>query len=356
MVRYGLLFVTVMLLAGCKYLPKLDEVLPDKRSEYKKSQTLPDLEVPPDLSTESINDKMALPDEEGATFSTYQERVAARKKAREEEGLAENAIEALSGEKVIVVGGDIGAVWDKLHDYWAERGFALDLDDAEYGVQETKWREDQENLIRDRYKVFAEAGEKKGTMTLYVSHEGEQLRPEGEELVWKRRTDARATEQFVADLKAYLRGTSSDASATATATPAGGGTDEFVVEGATEEARAQAEIVNSGDGKFYLAYPLEFSQAWTNTGNALPKAGLTVAESDKGRGIYLVRYTGTSEKKGFLSKLAFWKGDKAEYQLSVTGVGKKTEIVVLDEDGKWDNSEAAGQILSLLKDELNKTQ
>ncbi|MEZ5447144.1 MAG: outer membrane protein assembly factor BamC [Gammaproteobacteria bacterium] len=352
MVRYVLILMSAILVAGCRYMPKLDEVLPDKRSEYKKSQTLPDLEVPPDLSTESINDKMAVPDEEGASFSTYQERVAARKKAREEEGLAENAIEALSGEKVLVVPGSTSEVWDKLHAFWSENGFELDLDDAEYGVQETTWREDQDNLARDKYKIFAETGEDSGSTTLYVSHEGEEMRPDGEGLTWRRRTDTGARDRIVAALQEYL-----GAAAGTSGARAGGDTTSSgdYVAGGEDASAPVAEIVNSGDGKFYLSYPAEFAEAWSRTGEALAGAGLKVTSSDKGKGTYTVHFEGApTEKKGVLSKLAFWKGGQKEYQLSLTGVGRKTEIVVLDEDGDWDKSEAAGALLSQLKSELNK--
>ncbi len=350
MVRYVLILMSAILVAGCRYMPKLDEVLPDKRSEYKKSQTLPDLEVPPDLSTEGINDKMAVPDEEGATFSTYQERVAARKKAREEEGLAENAIEALSGEKVLVVPGSTSEVWDKLHAFWSEKGFELDLDDAEYGVQETTWREDQDNLARDKYKIFAETGEDSGSTTLYVSHEGEEMRPDGEGLSWKRRTDTGARDRIVAALQEYL-GASAGGERASSDT---GSSGDYVAEG-EGASTPMAEIVNSGDGKFYLSYPAEFAEAWSRTGEALAGAGLKVTGSDKGKGTYTVHFEAApAEKKGVLSKLAFWKSGEKEYQLSLTGVGRKTEIVVLDEDGDWDKSEAAGALLSQLKSELNK--
>lgn len=350
MVRNILILMAAIVVAGCRYMPKLDEVLPDKRSEYKKSQTLPDLEVPPDLSTESINDKMAVPDEEGATFSTYQERVAARKKAREEEGLAENAIEALSGEKVLVVPGSTSEVWDKLHAFWSEKGFELDLDDAEYGVQETTWREDQDNLVRDKYKIFAETGADSGSTTLYVSHEGEEMRPDGEGLAWKRRTDTGAHDRIVAALQDYL-GASAGGERAASGTASSG---EFAAED-NGVSTPTAEIVNSGDGKFYLSYPVAFAEAWSRTGEALAGAGLKVTSSDKGKGTYTVRFQGDSaEKKGVLSKLAFWKGGEKEYQLSLTGVGRKTEIVVLDEDGDWDKSEAAGALLGQLQSELNK--
>src|SRR2546430_9764238 len=77
MSRYLIVGVLVsgFTLGGCG----MDKVLPDKQHEYKKSQSLPDLEVPPDLSSESINDTMAVPEVDAngtATFSTYQERIA----------------------------------------------------------------------------------------------------------------------------------------------------------------------------------------------------------------------------------------------------------------------------------------
>ena len=50
-------------LAGCSRLTsKLDAVIPDNRTEYRKSRTLPDLEVPPDLTTDAIRDRMAIPE------------------------------------------------------------------------------------------------------------------------------------------------------------------------------------------------------------------------------------------------------------------------------------------------------
>jgi uncharacterized lipoprotein len=55
--------------------------------------------------------------------------------------------------------------------------------------------------------------------------------------------------------------------------------------------------------------------------------------------------------------LKFWdrKGNEI-HQLSLTGVGDKTEVVVLDKDGKWETSDEAGQLLSRLHDEINGGQ
>lgn len=402
MFRHLLLIVVALGVAGCKYVPKLDQVLPDKRSEYKKSTTLPDLEVPPDLSTEAIHDKMAVPDEGSATFSSYQERIAARKKQREAAGGVQNAVTALSGEKVVIVEGDVPAVWEKLHAFWKAQGYALDLDDQEYGVQETEWREDKSSLTRDRFKVFAEAGEKAGTTTLYVSHEGEEQKPDGEKLTWQPRERDEALEgRMVADIKKALGAEAAEMAAGAAAAPApaapeaaaastasAGGKQWHNPDASTEPVREsaaapvagdqpaaapasevkpgvisamnpRAAIVDSGGGRMLLALQEEFADAWNSTGNALSRAGVTVDDMDKPRGIYHVRYAMPEppEKKGMLSKLKFWdKGPKEQqFQISLTGVGKKTEIVVLDATGKWDTSDGANKILNLLQDELNKS-
>jgi len=352
MFRHLLLTTLILALAGCQYVPKLDEVLPDSRSEYRRSTTLPDLEVPPDLSTESIQDKMAIP-EEGASYSTYQERVTARRKEREAAGSPEGAVQALTGERVIVVPGDTGTVWDRLHLFWEERGFALNLDDSEYGVQETHWKENQEDLVRDRYKVFVEAGAEAGTVTLYVTHEGQDLKPDGEELRWQPRVDDELAGRFVAELKKALGG-EAEAVASDDAPPAAA---PAAAPEAAKPRGNRAQIVNGGDGKLYIAVAAEFAEAWNGTGAALPKSGLLVDESDKTRGTYTVSLmdSESTKKKGMLSKLAFWKKDKRQFRISLTGVGKNTEIVVLDDDGKWDTSDEANQILSALKDELNKS-
>ena len=79
------LCVLVAASSGCsKLLPKFAEVIPDSRKDYQRAQTLPDLEVPPDLSSEAIRDRMAIPEGgQAARYSTFQERRAERQRAAE---------------------------------------------------------------------------------------------------------------------------------------------------------------------------------------------------------------------------------------------------------------------------------
>ena len=114
-------------------------------------------------------------------------------------------------------------------------------------------------------------------------------------------------------------------------------------------------MVDAGEGKMYLTIPEAFEQAWKNTGVALRNSGLQVTGGDAAKGFYLVTSGAVlrEEKKGFFSKLAFWKGDKsadASYQISLTGVGNKTELIVVNEDDEWEATDEAARILALIRD------
>lgn len=384
------LWVSVLLAmtasSGCsKLVPKLDEVVKDNRKAYEKAQSLPDLEVPPDLSTEAIRDRMAIP--EGGTaarYSTYQERRAERKREVELEKAQSSAIRVLENEHVLAVEGAAIQVWPKLRSFWESQGYALELDDVELGILETAWNENEVELSREKFKVFAEAGEQPGTTLLYISHEGQELVPQGEDLVWERRAREEDFERgFVEKLEAELTGRAGSTRVAGTSTEpaavmpvdAGETADDSLDTGGVAEASStpdapalgggapastgpqHAELVSVGDGKVYLTVAEDFPRAWKATGRALEKAGVDVKDSDKGRGIYFIEVPAESVQKsesGMWNKLKFWdRGDAAEYQVSLTGVGQKTEVVILDANGRWETGSDAGTLLNKLHDALN---
>ena len=354
----GLLLVAI--LSGCSKLPKLDKVLPDNREAYKKSESLPDLEVPPDLSTAAIKDRMTIPSAEGkaATFSTYQERVAERKREVEVDKAQNNAIKLIENEHILAVEGAPVQIWPKLREFWKDRGYSLQLDDEELGVIETDWHENQKELTRDRFKIFAESGSDPGTTLLYISHRGEALVQQGDTLQWQSRgRDVNLERSMVELIQERISG---KGIAVAGGDMRGDVTTATGPSRTKSVANARAELINAGEGKVYLAVKEEFPAAWESTGLALGRAGVVVDQADMARGVYYIRLetgAGKGDKKGVWSKLKFWGGKGSEvHQLSLTGVGDKTEVVVLDEDGKWETSDAAGQLLSRLHDELNSGQ
>lgn len=361
-------------LSACSKLPTFDEVAQDNRREYRKSVSLDDLEVPPDLSTDAIRDRMAIPEGgEAARYSTFQERRADRQRQVEVERSQTSAIRVLENEHVLAVDGAPVQVWPKLESFWQELGYQLELNDVELGVIETAWVEDESELARTKFKVFAEADAAAGTTVLYVSHESEELVPQGEDLVWQRGTrNVELEARVVERLQVHVTGGSTPALAAAPAAapaPQSGPGDTYptatpaAVVGTAAPATTgprHAELVTVGGGKVYLTVDQDFPTAWKTTGRALEKAGVDVRDSDKGRGVYVVGMAAGAaggESPGVWKKLKFWDRNRgAEYQVSLTGVGDKTEVVVLDKDGRWETGDNASELLSRLHDALNSGQ
>jgi outer membrane protein assembly factor BamC len=352
-------------LSGCsKLVPKLDKVLPDSRKDYLKAQTLPDLEVPPELSSEAIKDRMAIPEGgKTAKYSTFQERKAERQggataEKPAEEAAAPAAVRAQENEHVLSIVGAPAQVWSKLRDFWPTQGYKLELDDADLGVIETGWSEDEAKLSRHKFKLFAEAGSDAATTVLYLSQESQELSPKGEQLDWQRKPrDVEAEGKMAENLQAYLAGQGTAVVGAATASSDTQTTAPVETPASTADTTAaehHADIVTVGGGKTYLSVAEEFALAWKSTGTALEQVGAQIKDSDKGRGVYIVKVEGSSTETGALSKLKFWNRDGAkELQVSLTGVGDKTEVVVLDRDGRWETGDAAANLLQKLHQALN---
>jgi len=349
---FSLLILSSLILGGCsKYMPKLDKVIPDQRKEYKKSKSLPDLEVPPDLTTESIDDTHAIPDIDAggsATFSTYQERVARQKENRLYSGATDqSSIAEISGDQLIIVPRSQSDTWITLQEFWKNLGYTLDLNDEELGVMETNWVSDEAKKKRDKFKVFIEPAEQEGQTAIYLSHVGEK----SDHKSWTQRDRDLTLERNMASRVKLSFGIAPKPAASTIATTT-----------ATQDSQTDvpvsdkiiSEMVNAGDGKILLAVRSDVDTVWPLVGEFLNSASdITVEKEDPSKGTFdIVYFPEGVKKKGILSRLAFWKGDNNKFQVSLKGVGSKTEITILDEDGDWDTSGRTDQILSRIKSNL----
>ena len=127
------------------------------------------------------------------------------------------------------------------------------------------------------------------------------------------------------------------------------------------ERPPRARLVRDGEGASALDVQDNFSRAWRRTGLALDRVGFTVEDRDRSRGLYYVRYIDTDKLESakddsFLGSLKFWgddnAGDQNEYLVSLIGRQSTTQIVILDTDGKREQSETADRILGLLHEQL----
>ncbi len=352
-----LLFVISSLIGACSSLPSLDQVLPDNRTKYQRSKKLPDLEVPPDLTTEALNDPLTIPDEENATtLSEFERRKVMRQGGQLSD--AEMALLDNSDEKWLAVQGSTAEVWPKLKEFWQAKGYQMDLDDADLGVMETTYKEvavDGVVTHREKFKIFSEEGGAPGSLVLFLSGERQDRIAGAEGSADWIDGDSREEEvkNLIGELNLHFYGVAAPAnfsSASSSSSSSARSSGPIV----------RAEILSAGEGKEYLAIPDEFTRAWRNIEDAIRKSGLYIDKKDKEKGIYVVLYyvpEEEKEKKGLFSKLAFWKDDEdagKEYHLSLTGVGDKTEVVVLDDKDNWSDSRDASRILSMLQSQYNK--
>ncbi len=393
MTKNLLLLVTLSTLAGCAWvMPQLDKVMSDNRNEYKKSRTMPDLDVPPDLTSDAIRDRMAIPEGgETATYSTYQERTAQRKQQAATQQTATpqsatqapapEAIKVVDGEHTLTVQGAPAVVWPKLQKFIAEAGYKLELNDEALGVIETVWDENTQEMTRQKFKIYIQAATTADTTLLYVAQRAEIFTAkDDDERMWQATPSDPAQElAMVTRLQSFLVGvpapavnpvtppapqslTVAEAYGAAAAPAAAATTDIAPAAAATLSAAVAAtaggvaEIVSAGGEKIYLSIQLPLADAWTQTGVALERAGFAVDQADKAGGIYYLRVpvsAGATKQRGLLSKLKFWgKDEDNRLQLNLTGVGTKTEAVLLDPDGRWETGEIAHKILQAVEQGL----
>ena len=370
-------FILLALLAGCSSMP---EILQGDKIKYKGAGKLPPLEVPPDLTAPSRDDRYAVPDvntQGSATLSTYNAERGGTVRAGSTEllpNVAKVRIERAGSQRWLVVPEAPEKVWPIVREFWQGLGFLVKIELPEAGVMETDWAENRakiaddpiRNLLgkvmdavystgeRDKFRTRLERGTEPGTTEVYISHRGmvEVYKTEGRDsTVWQPRpADAELEAEFLRRL--MVRFGVEDTRAKAQLA----GNDVK-----TERAR----LVRAGTGAGKLELTESFDRAWRRVGLALDRVGFTVEDRDRSKGYYFVRYVdpqidgqpGSDKDKGFLSKLAFWKSDKSgikaeQYRVVVKEANSISEVQVQNKDAQPDNSDTGRRILSLLHDQL----
>jgi outer membrane protein assembly factor BamC len=367
--------VAIALVAGgCK---TATDILEGKKIDYKSAGSLPPLEIPPDLTTPSRDNRYAVPEtgKSTATLSGYQADRSQQAKPGST-ALLPNVdkmrIERAGTQRWLVVQEPPEKLWPLVKDFWQENGFLIQVEVAEAGVLETDWAENRakipQDMIRsalgkildqvystperDKFRTRLERGGDGGS-EIYLSHRGmiEVYVTEGKDkTVWQPRpADPDLEAEFLRRLMVRL-----------------GARDEKAKQQVAIAAQpARASINKSGDGRELLQVQEPFDRAWRRVGLALDRVGFTVEDRDRQKGLYYVRYADPEadiekrkkESPGLLDRLAFWRSDdvkvKAEqYRVQVRGASNNSEIVVLNKDGGAEQSSTAHRILTLLHEQL----
>lgn len=353
--------------------------IPTKKIDYKSAGRLPSLEVPPDLTRPSADDRYVVPDARkgSATFSTYSmDRELRPGTAAAASGVlpeqSDARVERAGTQRWLVVKGDPANVWPVVKDFWQEVGFIVNVETPEAGVMETDWAENRAKVPdgflrntlgklldsvystseRDKFRTRLERGAQAGTTEIYISHRGmeEVYTAEGKEQTrWHpRKPDP--------DLEAEML-------------------RRLMLRFGVQEARAKQQIASAAEAPRatlasqsggILTVNEQFDRAWRRVGLALDRVGFTVEDRDRSKGIYFVRYIDpetdakTTPESGMLARmfsgLKFWGGSPAkkneQYQIAVRDMNASAQVNVLNKDGKQEQSATANRILTLLYDQL----
>lgn len=362
----------------------VDNVLPDKKVEYKRErQAEKNLEIPPDLTSDRINDRMSVPDNFGGVSTSYSEYVTDRK-LRGVDGAATPAvggsvlpemqdIEVRRDGDVrwLAVNATVEEVWPRVIDFWQENGILMAEEDPTVGVMRTSWLENRAEIsrdivtdtirkvfdglyevgTRDQYRVRLERTER-DTTEIYMTHFGmeEQVvqNTEGgvQNTVWvPRERDPDLEVEMMRRLMVFLGAADERARAQLAA--------------GSQRQLTRSQMLKTRDG-VQLLIDDSFSRSWRLIGLALDRVGFAVEDRNRSEGIYYVRYNDPSQEeadKGWLSGLAFWSDDKKvdkvnRYQVRVSSQDDRTVVYVADDKGQRSESPTATRILTLLKEQI----
>lgn len=368
------LVCAAILLAACS------TTFETKKIAYKSAGKLPPLEVPPDLTAPTRDERYAVPDispKSTATFSSYSAERSGQTQTTTGPDVLPQVdkvrVERAGNQRWLVVKESPDKLWPAVKDFWQELGFIINLEMPDAGIMETDWAENRakipQDIIRstlgrvldslystaerDKFRTRLEQGKEAGTTEVYISHRGVQevyTSDAKDSTVWQPRA---ADPELEAEMLRRLMvrfGTEEKRAATLMA---------------AEQKEERAKLQKAADGTGTLQLQEGFDRAWRRVGLALDRVGFTVEDRDRTKGLYYVRYVDpeadakSTKDEGWLSKLAFWRSNdtaktstKAQYRIQVKDEGSSSSVQVLTAEGGLDRSDTSKKILGLLFDQL----
>ena len=369
-------FILVGVLAACSssggFFTSQDKAYRSQR------ETVDDLEIPPDLSSSAIDDAMEIPSGASASYSEYRNK---QQEGRFQSGsnlAGSQVLPEFKGIKYMRDGDqrwlEIDAppeqVWFRVVEFWRKNGLLIAEQNPATGVMTTDWLESRPNIkqgaiteflrktfdsvyssaTRDQFRVRIEPGEQTGTTDLFLTHRGmeEKLKKDvsgqADTTYWTPRPNEPETEAaMLRSLMVYL-----------------GASQEQVERSTTAQTKTPSERarLHKTSDEVELIIDEGFARAWRLTGVALDRVGFAVEDRDRSQGIYFVRYNTLEEKKkkGFFSRLAFWRGDEIDdqnqYQVKLESDRNETRVIVNDQKGVRQNSATAIRLLTLLHEQI----
>ena len=354
--RFALLAL-VASLAACS-------ALESDKIDYKSAGKAPTLEVPPDLTQLSRDNRYAVPG--GAvTANSYQAGLAtAPSLPTAVSSVGDVKMERAGSQRWLIVNRSADQLWEPVRDFWQESGFLLTTDQRNLGIMETDWAENRaklpQDIIRstvgklmdslystgelDRFRTRLERTPN-GT-EIFISHRGmEEVYSSSrkDQTTWQpRASDPELEAEFLRRLMVKL----------------GVSQEQSKVIAAAGAAPQTAKVANVG-GQPVVQVNDNFERAWRRVGLALDRTGFTVEDRDRAAGTYFVRYVPPNPNKSepsIFSKMLSFGSSKTEaplkFRILVKGQGETSTVSVLNEAGAPDSTVNAQRIVQVIADDL----
>jgi outer membrane protein assembly factor BamC len=361
-----------------------------KSTDYRSTQVRPaqPLEVPPELSAPTMDDRYAIPDPRAqTTYSAYSQRAPVAAAATPALAAAPNVLprfdtirmERAGDQRWLVVKGDPDKVWPVVREFWVDAGYPLTREQPEIGIMETEWHEDRAKIPddivrrtvgrvlpnlwstarRDKFRTRLEKGAEPGTTEIFVSNRAVEEVYTGAAQDATKWQPIPADRELEAEMLARMQvklGTGDTKAAAAARIAAG--------TRATAQPVAQsrnAVLENAGAGP--LVVNDSFDRAWRRVGLALDRVGFTVEDRDRSKGLFFVRYIDPEadlqegQKERWIDKLKFWrpspKPPQPQYRIHVSDAGASmSQVQVQNMQGAPEASSTGRKILGLLYEQL----
>ena len=373
---------SVLLLGACSSTSEWLES--SSKTDYKNVNTLPPLEVPPDLTSPTRDNRYTIPDnvtaQSSATLSRYEQERKDQKPAVIGGAtpvvlppVDRMHVERAGSQRWLVVDDQApDKLWPVVRDFWQENGFLIKFEAPDLGVMETDWAESRAKVPqggirglfskaldqmystseRDKYRTRLDRSADGKSTEIYISHRGmvevyttardTQSNAPGDTRWQPREADPELEVEFLRRLMMRLGAQEEKArTLTANAVP----------------AQQRAEIRKGLNGEELLEVFEPFDRVWRRVGLALDRVGFTVEDRDRQKGIYFVRYADPDSDKDDRSLLAKWftsdpKVKAQQYRVQITQGGTTSQVNVLTKEGAADTSRTAQRILALLHEQL----
>jgi len=294
-----------LLLSSCGLINREEGMFRDRDKDYLKAGSLEPIKLPADVKSRPLEPSYPIPkvnalDDFGEPVNLQGYEVPLPEVASSDEAGFGVKIQSLHDRRWIFVGTSPSQVWPRVQSFLSSSGVDVSSADADAGLIESTWMQfKDEPDSKTRFRLMLEKGVHADTTEIHILQVGMPLaETPAEPFVWPDKSSSDKREEwFVTQLANYLAQTIDNSGASLLGQNVGGPLKSEFLRGAAEPT---------------MRLRLPQDRAWASVVHSVKTGLYNEWESDQDLGVIYVDYSEDFVlKRGFFSKLAFWKSHKS---------------------------------------------